>query len=73
MNKIDKILIMLGIFLVLFVAAILAVFVLTEGNEPTALVTVVGGALIAEVLALCKIKAGKQREKLEKIKRDCEN
>ena len=61
MNTTDKILIILGTFFVLFVAAVLWVFV-RVGAEPTVLVGATAGALIAEILILFRIKTGKQRQ-----------
>lgn len=64
MNKIDKILIIMAVFMVFFVAAVFYVFV-KVGSEPSTLIAVVGGAVIAEIIALCKIKVGKQRIELK--------
>ena len=64
MNTTDKILIILGTFFVLFVAAVLWVFV-REGAEPTVLVGATAGALVTEILILFRIKAGKQRMEQE--------
>lgn len=62
MNKIDRMLACLGIFMLLFVPAVLVVFVITGGNEPTMLVGGITAAVVAEILALCRIKTGKQRQ-----------
>lgn len=61
MNTIDKILIILGLFFVGFCAAVFWVFLETGGQEPTALVTATAGAVIAEIIILFRIKAGKRR------------
>ncbi len=61
MNTIDKILALLGTFFLCFVAAILFVFVRTGGQEPTVLVGATAGAVVAEIVILFRIKAGKQR------------
>lgn len=63
MKTIDKILIILGLFFVGFCAAVFWVFLETGGQEPTALVTATAGAVIAEIIILFRIKAGKQRQK----------
>jgi len=60
MNGTDKILTIMAIFMLLFVAAILWLFYKTS-SEPSTLIAVVGGAVIAEIIALCKLKAGKKR------------
>ncbi len=62
MNGTDKILTMLGLFMLLFVGIILWIFYKVN-SEPSTLIAVVGGAVIAEIIALCKLKAGKQRQK----------
>lgn len=64
MNGTDKILLILGIFMLLFVIAVLWLFH-EQGNEPSTLIAVVGGAIIAEIIALCKLKAGKRRLKMD--------
>ncbi len=61
MNTIDKILVILVSFFLLFVAAVLYVFVKTGGCEPTMLVTATAGAVITEIIILFRIKAGKKR------------
>lgn len=65
MNGTDKILAILGIFMFLFVAAVLWLFY-KVGSEPSTLIAVVGGAIIAEIVALCKLKAGKRRLNMDK-------
>ena len=64
MNGTDKILLILGIFMLLFVIAVLWLFH-EQGNEPSTLIAVVGGAVIAEIIALCKLKSGKRRLKMD--------
>lgn len=61
MNKIDRYLLIMGIFLVLFIAAVFYVF-LKVGSEPTVLVAGVVGAVIAEIIVLMRIKIGKPRQ-----------
>ena len=65
MNGTDKILLILGIFMLLFVIAVLWLFH-EQGNEPSTLIAVVGGAIIAEIIALCKLKSGKKRLNMDK-------
>jgi ABC-type protease/lipase transport system fused ATPase/permease subunit len=65
MNGTDKILAILGAFMLLFVIAILFLFH-EHGNEPSTLIAVVGGAIIAEIAALCKIKTDKRQLDAEK-------
>ena len=60
MNGTDKILTIIAVFMLLFVAAVLWLFY-KVGSEPSTLIAVVGGAIIAEIIALCKLKAGKKR------------
>lgn len=61
MNKIDKILIILAVFMVLFIAAVLVIFWHT-GAEPTVLVGGVATAVVTEILALCRIKTGRKEK-----------
>lgn len=65
MNGTDKILLILGTFMLLFVAAVLWLFY-KVGSEPSTLIAVVGGAVIAEIIVLCKLKAGKRRLNMDK-------
>jgi uncharacterized integral membrane protein len=62
MNGTDKILIILGVFMLCFTAAVLWLFYKTS-SEPTVLITVVGGAIVAELVALFKLKAEKKRKR----------
>lgn len=62
MNTMDKVLAVLGSFFVLFVAAVLWVFIETGGQEPTVLVGATASALITEIIILFRIKAGKKRQ-----------
>ena len=64
-NKIDKILLILGSFMLLFVLACLWLFH-EHGSEPSTLITVIGGAVIAEVIALCAIKIDGERTSRKK-------
>lgn len=65
MNGTDKILLILGIFMLFFVIAVLWLFY-EKGGEPSTLIAVVGGAIIAEIVALCKLKSGKKRLNMDK-------
>lgn len=65
MNGTDKILLILGVFMLLFTAAVLWLFYKTS-SEPSTLIAVVGGAVIAEIIALCKLKSGKKRLNMDK-------
>jgi hypothetical protein len=65
MNGTDKILAILGTFMLLFVITILCLFH-EHGNEPSTLIAVVGGAVIAEIIALCKLKSDKRQLNADK-------
>ncbi len=63
LNGTDKILTILSIFMLLFVIAILVIFVITK-DEPSTLITVIGGAVIVEILALAKLKTDKRKQEI---------
>lgn len=60
MSKTNKILLALSIFMVIFVSVVLWIFYKTSA-EPSVLITVVGGAVITEIVALCKLKTQKRK------------
>lgn len=60
MSKTNKILLALSIFMLIFVSVVLWIFYET-GNEPGVLITVVGGAVVTEIIALCKLKTQKRK------------
>lgn len=62
MNTIDKILLILFSFLLVFCAAVFWCFIRTGGQEPTALIGAVAVGLMTEIIILFRIKAGKKRE-----------
>jgi len=69
MNTIDRILLILGIFFLAFVVVVLWIFAKT-GLEPTVLEGIVGAAVISEIIALLRIKIGKQKQEVQN--NDCD-
>ena len=69
MKTMDRILLILGLFFLAFVVAVLWIFAKT-GLEPVVLVGAVAAAVIGEIIALLRIKIGKQCR--EGQNNDCE-
>ncbi len=65
LNGTDKILVMLSLFMLAFIITVFIIFV-KVGSEPSTLITVVGGAVIAELLALLVNKANKRKQEILK-------
>ena len=65
MKTMDKILLILGLFFLAFVVAVLWIFAKT-GLEPVVLVGAVAAAVIGEIIALLRIKIGKQKQEVQK-------
>lgn len=62
MKTTDKILIILGVFMLLFITAVLWIFV-RIGNEPAVLVGGVTAAVVGEIIALLQIRREKEKRK----------
>lgn len=62
MKTLDKVLLILGVFFLLFVAADFYVFLKTNGGEPTMLVGGVVAVVLGEIIACLRIKMGKIRQ-----------
>ena len=69
MKTMDRILLILGLFFLAFVVAVLWIFAKT-GLEPVVLVGAVAAAVIGEIIALLRIKIGKQKQ--EEKQNDCD-
>lgn len=71
-RTLDIVLIVLGVFFVLFVAAVFWAFVKTGGSEPSVLVGAVAAVVLGEIMACLRIKMGKIRAEYQQ-KNDEEN